>query len=234
MSQYNSQGKAKEQSWMWLHTQQLHGGVIGMNKGQSDYKYELISCYRDNLSRQSSEGQAQLELENLQKLSKVKCLNSKVDYIKPFKTNHIILQGNSNKVPGQLDMQPISQTPTSLQPEPQPTASSVNQISTVPQPDTQTDNMDIEPVNNSDITSLTSRVEHMPTSTSANSQNLHLANTLTQLNPVSSDPEHSTSSVSELEDTTKALRAAINLHVQQRKRKANPDFVSAQPAKKSK
>ena len=216
---------------MWLHTQQLHGGVIGMNKGQSDYKYELISCYRDNLSRQSSEGQAQLELENLQKLSKVKCLNSKVDYIKPFKTNHIVLQGNTNKVPGQLDLQPICQPTATQLPKTQPSTTSNSQISTVPQPDTQTDNLNSEPIINSINSSLTSRAEHSQISTSAYSQLTQSTNTFTQLTSASSETEHSTSSVSDLEETTIALRAP-NLQVQQRKRKSK--FCSAQPAKKSK
>ena len=229
---------------MWLHTQQQHGGVIGDNKGLSDYRFELISSYRDNLSRQSSEGHTQHQLEQLQQLNRVKCLFSKIDYIKPFKTNHVITQGSSNRVPGQPDTQPAT------------TVS--NQISTVTQPDTQTDKQNTQYVSNNVALSLTSRAERSCQTLSQDSINSHsninlhsnsaqdVSQNLADSAQFSGGAEleraescsylntNSAQNVSQLEATTQALRASINLHILERKRKANTEFDSAQPAKKSK
>ena len=85
---------------MWNHTNAVHGGVVGNDRGLLDYRFVLLDRYRDCLSRQSSEGFRQLQIEKKQSQNRAVCLNSKIDYIKPFKTHLSVNRGNINSGPG--------------------------------------------------------------------------------------------------------------------------------------
>ena len=104
-------GRNKDSSWMWNHTKEVHGGVIGDNKGLFDYRFVLLDNYRDNLSRQSSEGFRQLQFEKKQTQNRAACLNSKIDYIRPFKTHLSVNRGNINSGPGRPGPTPTNQPP---------------------------------------------------------------------------------------------------------------------------
>ena len=65
--QHNSlyRGVNKEKSWMWHHSRSIHGGLIGHDKGMSDYKFVTLHTHKDNLSRQTLEGYQQSIMEDL-------------------------------------------------------------------------------------------------------------------------------------------------------------------------
>ena len=52
------------------------------------------------LTRQIDEGRRQSVMEDLQSKKKVVCLNSKIDFIQPFKTHLQVVKGNVNVAPG--------------------------------------------------------------------------------------------------------------------------------------
>ena len=112
-------GKGKESSWMWNHTREVHGGLVGDNKGLLDYRFVLLDKYIDNLSRQSSEGYRQLQFEKEQKKAKAVCLFSKIDYIRPFKTQLTVNRGSSNSVPGRISTHQTQQFRNSTAPSSQ-------------------------------------------------------------------------------------------------------------------
>ena len=88
---------------MFQHTQAVHDGVIGRDRGIHDFKYALLETFRDNLTRQVDEGRRQMVMEDLQSKNKVSVLNSKLDFIQPFKTHLRVHSGNINIAPGTKD-----------------------------------------------------------------------------------------------------------------------------------
>ena len=87
---------------MWHHTRDDHGGEVGEVRGLSDYRFVPLRTHRDNLSRQTSEGYRQTLMEHLQSQGKVKCLNSKLDFVQPLMSNINVSKGNRNFRPGQV------------------------------------------------------------------------------------------------------------------------------------
>ena len=102
--QHNSlyTGVNKDKSWMWHHTRDDHGGEVGDNRGLSDYKFVPLRTHRDNLGRQTFEGYRQTIMENLQYQNKVKCQNSKLDFVQPLMSNINVTKGNRNFRPGHV------------------------------------------------------------------------------------------------------------------------------------
>ena len=88
---------------MYQHTAEVHGGVIGRDRGIYDYKYKLLETFKDNLTRQVDEGRRQGVMEDFQRKKRAIVLNSKLDFIKPFKTHVQIQTGNINTAPGRQD-----------------------------------------------------------------------------------------------------------------------------------
>ena len=105
------------------------------------------------------------------------------------------------------------------------TSSSSQSDSTPGQPDTSLGETDKQPV-----------FTHSQPNSANNVSQIYAEPQLSSANSVSQeDAEHSSAmNVQQLEARTSALRAAINLHVQQSKRKASSESDSAQPAKKIK
>ena len=95
-------GVNKDKSWRWHHTRDDHGGEVGEVRGLSDYRFVPLRTHRDNLSRQTSEGYRQTLREHLQSQGKVKCLNSKLDFVQPLMSNINVSKGNRNFRPGQV------------------------------------------------------------------------------------------------------------------------------------
>ena len=97
---YNSQQEdRKAKSWMWTHTESMHGGIIGPEEGIADYRYKLLRTHRDNLSRQVSEGYRQSKMEELQAQKMLTCCNSKLDFIQPLMTHLTVNRGSRNAKP---------------------------------------------------------------------------------------------------------------------------------------
>ena len=65
---------------LWGHTRDVHDGVIGPDRGVSDYQMIKLETWPKPLDRLSSEGLLIAELEEAQSQNKAKCLNSKSDY----------------------------------------------------------------------------------------------------------------------------------------------------------
>ena len=42
-------------NWMWQHTMEAHGGVMGPNRGREDYGMELVACFKRTMDRQLDE-----------------------------------------------------------------------------------------------------------------------------------------------------------------------------------
>ena len=97
-------------SFMFHHTMTDHKGIIGDNKGMTDYRFQITDQYRGNLRRQAGEGERQLMIEEYQTEGKLKVLNSKIDFTKPFKSNLTVLNKNINNVPGQVGVTETDQT----------------------------------------------------------------------------------------------------------------------------
>ena len=86
---YRGSRKEKEKSFMWHHTQQVHGGVLGdQGEGLRDYKMEVVGRFRDPLSRILDEAirikDAETKEKNVPVINqkKIVCLNSKLDFFK--------------------------------------------------------------------------------------------------------------------------------------------------------
>ena len=92
---------------MYQHTAAVHGGTIGRHRGIYDYKYQLLETFKDNLTRQVDEGRRQAVMEDFQSKNKVIVLNSKLDFIKPFKTQLQVHTGNVNSAPGKKDQMTV-------------------------------------------------------------------------------------------------------------------------------
>ena len=75
-------------SWMWEHTRDVHGGVVGDNEGMSDYNVKVTGKFRKCLERQVTEG---LLIEKCEK-SGGKLLNSKNEYFTPKNVETIFKQ----------------------------------------------------------------------------------------------------------------------------------------------
>ena len=99
ISDYKSQDNM---SWMYYHTQMVHGGSIGQDI-LSDYKFVCLDRFRGNLDRQCDEGYRQMVFEKYQKAGKAVLCNSKLDFIQPFKTSIAVHRGSLNRAPGQAE-----------------------------------------------------------------------------------------------------------------------------------
>ena len=86
-------------SWMWTHATQFHNSTA--DNFQTDYKYVRLKKFRDNLTRQTNEGLRQTQLEHLQSKGKVRVMNSKLDFTRPFMTHLQVHSGSTNAIPGQ-------------------------------------------------------------------------------------------------------------------------------------
>ena len=42
-------------SWMWEHTRDVHGGIVGQNEGMRDFKVKVVGKYQKCLYRQVDE-----------------------------------------------------------------------------------------------------------------------------------------------------------------------------------
>ena len=49
------QTKQRIKSWMWEHARDVHGGQVGPNGGENDYKFEVKNMFRKCLERQVDE-----------------------------------------------------------------------------------------------------------------------------------------------------------------------------------
>ena len=66
-------------SWMWEHTRDVHGGVVGAQGGVLDYKFTVAGTFRRCLQRQVDEG---LRMTKREKEGCV-LLNSKNEWFTP-------------------------------------------------------------------------------------------------------------------------------------------------------
>ena len=87
-----------------------HKGIIGDNRGMKDYKFQITDQYRSNIRRQAGIGERQLMMEGYQTEGKIKVLNSKIDFTKPFKSKLTALNKNINNIPGQIGVIETEQT----------------------------------------------------------------------------------------------------------------------------
>ena len=81
----------------------------------ADYKFVTLRTHRDILGRHTMEGYRQQLMEDLQSQGKVKCQNSKLDFVQPLITNLTITRGNRNLRPGEFHPTPHPPPPTSTQ-----------------------------------------------------------------------------------------------------------------------
>ena len=65
---------------MWRHTEELHDGAIGPNRGAQDYKMTPLENWPKPLDRLTGESLLIKELENLEDRGVAICLNSKLDW----------------------------------------------------------------------------------------------------------------------------------------------------------
>ena len=56
--------KTDVKSWMWEHCRDCHGGVLGLEGGKNDYKFEVTGVFRKCLDRQIDEGLRITECES--------------------------------------------------------------------------------------------------------------------------------------------------------------------------
>ena len=74
------QGRRKNvKSWMWEHSRDYHGGVLGQGGGKQDYKFSVSGVFRKCLDRQVDEGFRILECESETGV----VLNSKNEWFTP-------------------------------------------------------------------------------------------------------------------------------------------------------
>ena len=90
-------------SFMWHHTVACHSGVIGANRGIDDYKFVMTGRFQSCLQRQSEEGRRTSVFEDYQSRSRIKVLNSKIDFVQPVRTKLVAIAKNINNKPGQAD-----------------------------------------------------------------------------------------------------------------------------------
>ena len=73
--------RTKDQgSSLWRHTQECHGGIIGLDKGTKEFRMIRLETWPKPLDRLTGEGVLIAELEELQLKKQAKCLNSKKDF----------------------------------------------------------------------------------------------------------------------------------------------------------
>ena len=102
---------------MFHHTATRHEGIIGPDKGKTDYKFHVTGQFTDNLTRQIDEGRRQTQMEQYQKDNKLTVLNSKIDFCQPMRTNLAVISKSDNITPGQLDrQQTVTKTITTTKP----------------------------------------------------------------------------------------------------------------------
>ena len=75
-------------SWMWEHSRDFHGGVVGGNGGLEDYRMRVTGRFRKCLDRQVDEDVRMQEHEN----SGGTILNSKHEYYTPKSVHPVFRQ----------------------------------------------------------------------------------------------------------------------------------------------
>ena len=75
-------------SWMWEHTREEHGGLVGADDGREDYRFRVPKTFRKCLDRQMDEDiQMQIRTKEGYKL-----LNSINEYYTPKSVEPIFRQ----------------------------------------------------------------------------------------------------------------------------------------------
>ena len=128
---YNTKS-GQNKSFMYHHTNTNHGGVIGPEKGSTDYKFKITDCFRENLTRQAQEGERQTLMEKYQADNKVTVLNSKIDFCQPFRTSLAIINKSSNVKPGLPDYKETDIRPLISTEETEPQSSKPRSEDTIP------------------------------------------------------------------------------------------------------
>ena len=80
--------KVDVKSWMWEHTRDKHGGVLGDDRGLTDYKFRVVKKFRKCLERQIDEDQRMQKNERDGGVT----LNSKNEYYTPKGVQPVFLQ----------------------------------------------------------------------------------------------------------------------------------------------
>ena len=88
---------------MWHHTVSHHSSIIGDSRGIQDYKFIILEFFKTNLSRLCDEGRRQGIMEAYQSRGIINCLNSKLDFVQPLRTQLTVINKATNSAPGQLD-----------------------------------------------------------------------------------------------------------------------------------
>ena len=72
LSDYRSHfgGRKAVNSWMWDHTAEQHGGVVGPDQGAGDYTFRSQGCFEKPLQRQVDEA---VRLSQIEKHGRVLC-----------------------------------------------------------------------------------------------------------------------------------------------------------------
>ena len=71
--------KVNVKSWMWEHSRDIHGGVLGAEEGVSDYEFKVTGVFKKCLDRQIDEGLRIFDVE----AEGGKILNSKNEWFTP-------------------------------------------------------------------------------------------------------------------------------------------------------
>ena len=72
--------KAKIESWMWVHTEDKHGGQRGLDGGLMDYKPWILGAYAFAIDRQQEEG---MRIRDDLLDPELESLNGQMEYYKP-------------------------------------------------------------------------------------------------------------------------------------------------------
>ena len=80
--------KVDVKSWMWEHTRDIHGGVLGDDRGVTDYKFKVVRKFSKCLQRQIDED---LRMQKNEREGGVN-LNSKNEYYTPKGVQPVFLQ----------------------------------------------------------------------------------------------------------------------------------------------
>ena len=80
--------KVDVKSWMWEHTRDSHGGVLGDDRGMTDYKFRVVRKFHKCLQRQIDEDQRIQKNEREGGVT----LNSKNEYYTPKGVQPVFLQ----------------------------------------------------------------------------------------------------------------------------------------------
>ena len=97
---YRGSHKQREKSFMWHHTREVHGGVIGDQGGLGDYKMEVVSRFSDPMSRILEEAVRIREAESLDlgwseaNGKRTICLNGKLEYFQSQMVNTNFSKGS--------------------------------------------------------------------------------------------------------------------------------------------